>query len=170
MYCFFFFFPIIINLPQENFGIRVDKVGVLSLSLFCMTRNLPINKSWLFCFCCWHFSWFHKFLLNIVFFCQLLIWTNKISTFEAEASAIRWTLELAIQENYLKVIVESNPKFVWTILMASLKIGIEKFVWTIFENWNWKICVDNLDGKLENWNWKIIRLFGFCVAFRFLFL
>ena len=65
-------------------------------------------------------------MLNIVFFCQLLIWTNKISTFEAEASAIRWTLELAIQENYLKVIVESNPKFVWTILMASLKIGIER--------------------------------------------
>ncbi len=83
-------------------------------------------------------------MLNIVFFCQLLIWTNKISTFEAEASAIRWTLELAIQENYLKVIVESDPKFVWTILMASLKIGIEKFVWTIL-----KIGIERLSDSLD---------------------
>ena len=43
----------------------------------------------------------------------LKAWTNNISAMDptiAKASAIRWALELAIQENYLKVIVESDAK------------------------------------------------------------
>ena len=57
----------------------------------------------------------------------LKAWTNNISATDptiAEASAIRWALELVIQENYLKVIVESDAKN----------------------------CVDNLNGQPEEWS------------------
>jgi hypothetical protein len=47
-----------------------------------------------------------------------------------EVSAICWTLELAIQENYLKVIIERDVK----------------------------ICVGNLIGQPEDWSWKISSL------------
>jgi hypothetical protein len=63
----------------------------------------------------------------------LKAWTNNISAMDstiAKASAIRWALELAIQENYLKVIVESDAKN----------------------------CVDNLNGQPEEWSWKISSL------------
>ena len=63
----------------------------------------------------------------------LKAWTNNISAKDptiAEASAIRWALELVIQENYLKVIVESDAKN----------------------------CVDNLNGQPEEWSWKISSL------------
>ena len=63
----------------------------------------------------------------------LKAWTNNILASDptiAEASAIPWALELAIQENYLKVIVESDAK----------------------------ICVDNLNGYPEEWSWEISSL------------